>query len=117
MNAGRDILLHIKTQDGIVTIRTGDVLYYELENRKCIIYTVQNKRYETWKKISDLRKEMGRMDESFLQIYRGCVVNKRYIKKMKREAIVLENDMEIPVSKRKRQEISDAMMQYWSEVI
>ncbi len=117
VNAGRDILLHIKTQDGIVTIRTGDVLYYELENRKCIIYTVQNKRYETWKKISDLRKEMGRMDESFLQIYRGCVVNKRYIKKMKREAIVLENDMEIPVSKRKRQEISDAMMQYWSEVI
>lgn len=117
VNAGRDILLHIKTQDGIVTIRTGDILYYELENRKCIIYTIQNKRYETWKKISELREEMGRMDESFLQIYRGCVVNKRYIKKIKREAIVLENDMEISVSKRKRQEISDAMMHYWSEVI
>lgn len=60
---------------------------------------------------------MGRADESFLQIYRGCVVNKRYIKTLKKEAIVLENDMEIPVSKRKRQEISDSMMHYWSEMI
>lgn len=116
-NASRDIILRIKTHDGIKMIRTGDILYYELENRKCIIYTVQNKRYETWKKISDLKNEIGKMDESFLQIYRGCIVNKRYIIKIKSEAIVLENDIEIPISKRKRQEISDTMMHYWSEII
>lgn len=117
IDANREISLVIRTQDGTVTIRTGDILYYELENRKCVIYTIQNKRYETWKKIGELREEMGRADESFLQIYRGCVVNKRYIKTLKKEAIVLENDREIPVSKRKRQEISDSMMHYWSEMI
>lgn len=117
VNSGRDIVLHIKTHDGIAMVRTGDILYYELENRKCIIYTVQNKRYETWKKISELKNEMGKMEESFLQIYRGCIVNKRYITKIKSESVVLENDVEIPISKRKRQEISDVMMHYWSGII
>lgn len=117
VNAGRDVVLQIKTHDGIEMIKTGDILYYELENRKCIIYTIQNKRYETWKKISELKNETEEMKESFLQIYRGCIVNKRYITKIKNEAIVLENDIEIPISKQKRREISDTMMRYWSEII
>lgn len=117
VSADRDISLSIKTRDGIVAIRTRDILYYELENRRCIIYTIQNKKYETWKKISELRKEMGKNDEAFLQIYRGCMVNKRYVKAIKKEMIVLENDVEIPISKRKKQELSDIMMDYWSGIV
>ena len=117
VHAGRDISLSIKTKDGIVAVRTGDILYYELANRRCVIHTIQNQQYETWKKISELREEMGKNDESFLQIYRGCMVNKRYVKVIKSEKIVLENGMEIPISKRKKQELSDSMMQYWSGIV
>lgn len=117
VNANRDISLAIKTQDGILTIRTRDILYYELENRKCVIYTIQNKQYETWKKISELRKKMGEMDSSFLQIYRGCMVNKYYVKTIKKDMIVLENGTELPISRRKKQEISDIMMEYWGGII
>lgn len=115
--ASRDILLSIKTLDGIVAVRTRDILYYELENRKCVIYTIQNKQYETWKKISELRKKMGEMDSSFLQIYRGCMVNKYYVKTIKKDTIVLENGKELPISRRKKQEISDIMMEYWGGII
>lgn len=117
VNANRDISLSIKTRDGVVAIRTGDILYYELENRKCIIYMIQNKKYETWKKISELRNEMGKNDESFLQVYRGCMVNKRYVRTIKSEMLVLENGIEIPISRRKKQEISDIMMEYWGGII
>lgn len=117
VNANRDISITIKTQDGILTVRTRDILYYELENRKCIIYTIQNKQYETWKKISELRKKMGEMDRIFLQIYRGCMVNKYYVKTIKKDTIVLENGTELPISRRKKQEISDIMMEYWGEII
>ena len=117
VNASRDILLSIKTQDGILAVRTQDILYYELENRKCIIYTVQNKQYKTWKKISELREEMGEMDNSFLQVYRGCMVNKHYVKTIKKDTIILEDGTELPISRRKKQEISDAMMNYWSGVL
>jgi len=117
VNANRDISLTIKTQDGILTVRTRDILYYELENRKCVIYTIQNKQYETWKKISELRKKMGEMDNSFMQIYRGCMVNKYYVKTIKKDMIVLENGTELPISRRKKQEISDIMMEYWGGII
>lgn len=117
VNASRDIALSIKTQDGIFAVRTRDILYYELENRKCIIYTIQNKQYETWKKIRELREQMGEMDNSFIQIYRGCMVNKRYVKTIKKDMIVLEDDTELPVSRRKKQEISDTMMEYWGVIV
>lgn len=117
VNASRDISLSIKTQNGILAVRTQDILYYELENRKCIIYTVQNGQYETWKKISELREEMGEMDNFFLQIYRGCMVNKHYVKTIKKDMIILENGKELPVSRRKKQEIADIMMEYWGGIV
>lgn len=115
--ANRDVSLWVKTQDGMSVIRTKDILYYELENRKCIIYTIQNKQYKTWKKIKELRSEMGENDESFLQVYRGCVVNKRYVKTIKNDMIILENGTQIPISRRKKQEISDVMMNYWGGIL
>ena len=115
--ANRDVSLSVKTQEGMEVVRSKDILYYELENRKCIIYTIQNKKYETWKKIKELRSEMGRNDGFFLQIYRGCMVNKRYIKSIKNDMIILENGTKIPISRRKKQEITDAMMNYWSGIL
>lgn len=109
--------LSIKTGDGIFLLKTSDILYYELENRKCMIYTIQKKRYETWKKISELREEMGETDQQFLQVYRGCMVNKRYVKTIKKDVVVLEDGTQLPISRRKKQEISDSMMEYWMEMI
>lgn len=117
VNTNRDVYLLIKTQDGVIAVRTRDILYYELENRKCMIYTIQNKKYQTWKKISELRNEMGKNDEFFLQVYRGCMVNKRYVKIIKNNMVVLENGVEIPISRRKKQEISSIMMDYWGKIV
>ncbi len=117
VNANRGISIPVKTQDGIQVLRTQDILYYELENRKCIIYTIQNKQYKTWKKISEFREEMGEMDSFFLQIYRGCMVNKYYVKAVKKDVIVLEDGTELPISKRRRHEITDIMMEYWGKII
>ncbi|MCI9080378.1 MAG: response regulator transcription factor [Lachnospiraceae bacterium] len=117
VNANRNISILVKTPDGMQVVRTRDILYYELENRKCIIYTIQNKQYETWKKISEFREEMGEMDSSFLQIYRGCMVNKYYVKAVKKDVIVLEDGTELPMSRRKKHEITDIMMEYWRKII
>lgn len=109
--------LSVKTREGTELIFIKDILYYALENRKCAIYTVQNKKYETWKKISELRSEMGKNDELFLQVYRGCMVNKSYVRKIEDNLLVLENNIKIPISIRKKQELSNAMMYYWSKII
>ena len=45
------------------------------------------------------------------------MVNKRYIKTKKNDMIILENGTKIPISRRKKQEITDAMMNYWSGIL
>ncbi len=116
INSGKDYI-SVKVQDGILAIRIKDIIYYELENRKCVIYTIQGRQYKTWKKISGIRSEMGKKDQLFLQVYKGCMVNKYYIKKIKKSSIVLENDKELPASRRKMQEISSIMMDFWGQDI
>ncbi|MBR1740323.1 MAG: LytTR family transcriptional regulator, partial [Lachnospiraceae bacterium] len=106
----------INTSDQTEMLRAGDILYYALENRKCMIYTMRGE-YEVWKTIRDMRKELGSYDESFLQIYRGCMVNKKYIRTIKNETVILENGTELPFSRRKRKEISDRMMRYWGKMV
>lgn len=113
----RDVSIVIKVKDEIIAIRTRNILYCELENRKCIIHTIQGKNYKTWKKISEIQEEMGRTSDSFLQVYRGCLVNKYYIKKIGKENIILENGIMIPISKRKKQELVDQIMNYWSDIV
>lgn len=117
VNANRGVMLSVKTPDGMAAVLSQDILYYELQNRKCIIYTIQGKQYETWKKIHEMRNDMGEDDGFFLQIYRGCMVNKRHVKAIRSATIVLENDIEIPISRAKKQELSDIMMRYWSGII
>lgn len=113
----RDKSIVIKVKDEIIPIRTQSILYCELEKRKCIIHTIQGKDYKTWKKISEIQEEIGQNLDSFLQVYRGCLVNKCYIKKIDNERIILENGVMIPISKRKKQELVDQMMNYWSKMV
>ena len=119
--AGRKIIMErggtlaVRTPGGVELLQTQDILYYELENRKCIIYTVRG-TYETWKNISQMREELGTEDEAFIQIYRGCMVNKHYVKSIRSRSVILENGTELPISRRKNKEISDAMMEYWASV-
>lgn len=115
INTRRNTSISIKTKDGILAIQIKDIIYYELENRKCVIYTIQNQQYKTWKKISELQKEIKSKGYSFIQVYKGCVVNKHYIKTIKKDMLILENGLEIPVSRRKKQEISSIMMDFWNK--
>ncbi len=43
INSGKDYI-SVKVQDGILAIRIKDIIYYELENRKCVIYTIQGRQ-------------------------------------------------------------------------
>ena len=115
--ANRSISLVIKTQDGLITMKTRDILYIEMQNRKCCIYTIQNKIYETRKGIKEIWDSMKEKDSAFVWIHRGCIVNKRHIRSITKTDVVVELDKKLPISRRKRQEIEDVMMDYWGKMI
>lgn len=113
----RDVSIVIKTLDGLMAIKINDIVFFELENRKCYIYTVQKKEYTSWKKIKELWGEIKEKSNDFIKIHSGCVVNKRYVQSITKTDVILETGEKLPLSRRKRQEISNTMMEYWGKII
>lgn len=117
LERNRDTSIVIKTLDGIMSLKAKDIVYFELENRKCHIYTIQRKVYVSWKKIKELCSELEEKSNGFIRVHSGCVVNKRYIQSIEKADIILETGERIPFSRRKRKEISDTMMEYWEKML
>ncbi len=113
----REQYLVTKVNGNDVRIKIRDILYFEMENRKCAIHTVDGQVYMTWEKIKTLRNEIEKKDKEFIQVHSGCVVNKRYVKMIKNCEMVLDNDEKIAISRRKKQEISDIIMEYWGNIV
>ncbi len=106
----------IKNTQGIQKVKSSDIMYFELENRKCIIYT-REERIEAWKNITQLKNELGEEVQLFIEVYRGCLVNKKHIKKVwkNENKLVLDNNIELPISRRKKKVIEETMANYWNK--
>ena len=116
LSISRETYIIIKNNQGIQKVKSSDIMYFEMENRKCIIYTGRE-RIEAWKNITQLKNELGEEIQLFIDIYRGCLVNKKHIKKVLKNEnkLVLDNNMELPISRRKKKLIEDTMTQYWNK--
>lgn len=104
----------IRTMDGEYNTKTSEILYYEIENRKCNIYlsdgTVLNTKY----KIKELRKLIESRDDAFVQINSGCVVGIRHIKFMSKDDIGFEKgDIRLQIARRKKNEVEKIIVDYW----
>lgn len=112
----RRIYIIIKNTQGIQKVKSSDIMYFELENRKCIIYT-REERIEAWKNITQLKNELGEEVQLFIEVYRGCLVNKKHIKKVwkNENKLVLDNNIELPISRRKKKVIEETMANYWNK--
>lgn len=114
----RESYITIKDSQGFQRVKSSDILYFELENRKCIIYTTEE-RIEAWKNITQIKNELGVDADLFIETYRGCLVNKKYVKMIQKNQnkIILDNHIELPISRRKKKLIEDAMFEYWGKNI
>ena len=111
----KDVQVSIKAEDGLFNIKTSEILYYETENRKCNIYMIDGNVYTVRKKIKDLREQIETKDDAFVQINSGCVVGMRHIKSMKSTEIKVQNDKILFISRRKKNEVGNDILNYWGD--
>ena len=111
----KDVLVSIKSEKCLFNVKTSDILYYETENRKCKIYMTTGERYTVRKKIKELREIIESKDDAFVQINSGCVVGLRHIKAMKNTEIVMQNNECLSISRRKKSEVEQIVVNYWGE--
>lgn len=82
---------------GLNKIYLRDIIYIEFYDRKTIIHTVNQKisTYITLKEWSTLLDKYY-----FIQSHKAFIVNVKYVKHMYADRLVLENDFELPLSRK-----------------
>ncbi len=96
----------------ICRLKLHDIVYVESDKRK-IFYHCKNNVYETYDKISNIVPLLG---GEFVQCHKSYLVNMRYIKELKKDALLLSNGCEIMISRNRYNETKEQFLDYVSVI-
>lgn len=97
-----------KTTNGLVKLMISDILYFRIVNRKVNIITLTDSYVATNTSFNEVIEKFT--DKGFVSLYRGMIVNIRYIKRIDKDNIELDNGEILPVSRYKMPEVKKAFL-------
>lgn len=111
--------VRFKTIQGLITLYTDDILYFEYKNRRIDIITVDHvyHMYDKVKNIADLMKQYD-----FISPHAAYVINMKEIKQYlnSQNIIIMSNDDKVPISQLKAKMFKNEYMSYvdkmWEKV-
>ncbi|CEO05760.1 DNA-binding response regulator [[Clostridium] sordellii] len=106
--------LEFITSDGVIRIDTNSIYYFEYEQRKVIMKTI-DKNYILKKKISEIGKDI--QDYGFEMPHKSFVVNLYNIKTIKGYDVHMMDGSVIPLSQKKSSQFRDSLNRYLSKHI
>lgn len=74
----------------------SDIVYFEKNKRVVIVHT-KKKKFEVFMTTEDL---LGHLDGNFVRVHNSFIVNIRYIKELKSNALELVNGQQVPMSRK-----------------
>jgi Response regulator of the LytR/AlgR family len=92
----------LETIKDYIQINPYTTVYVECHNKTLDIYTLQ-KKIQIEYKLSDLEKHLAQY--GFIRVHRGYLVNYRYIYRINKNDIILDDNTILPVSRLRRDEI------------
>lgn len=104
-----DLKMSVQTQGGILTLPLGDIQYIEGNGKTQLLY-LKDKEEPV-----QLRTTMEKLEEEltpkgFMRIHKGYLVNYRYIRVIDHGEIILTNDVRLPISRAKVQEVRQSYL-------
>lgn len=103
--------LLISFNNMVTSLNPNDILYIESRARIASIYARDGEVYLCYEKLGVLR---SRLPEKFCFAHKSFLVNMDYIRRIGREVLILEENLEIPVSKMRRAEIRERYFRHVS---
>lgn len=103
-------IITIKRFGDIINLKFDDIVYCESYQHYIEINTKDSKVIVK-KKISDLEKELD--GNLFIRTHRSYIVNISYTKEIKKNSIILKNNIEIPISKMKKNKVKEFYFKYF----
>lgn len=107
---GREIL--VKTGRGSRWVQTQKIRCIEVQNHEVIIYMgVSELRF--YGQLKQLEEQLG--DCGFLRCHSAFLVNCAHIREVRPMSLVMNNHMEVPISKHRKKEFMEALTRYAGE--
>lgn len=97
----------LQEHDTAVMLNFTEIYYVESDNRNTAIHTAVS-AYQEKSSIQNFAKQLP--EELFIEVYHSLYVNIDHIRKVEADSLVLDNDKELPVSRRKRKQLMAAVM-------
>jgi len=94
-------------QDTTVMLQFSEIYYAESDNRNTAIHTAVS-CYQEKSSIQNFAKHLP--EDIFIEAYHSLYINVDHIRKVNADSVVLDNDKELPVSRRKRKQLMAAVM-------
>ncbi len=97
----------IQDRDTVVRLQFAEIYYVESDNRNTAIHTAVSS-YQEKSSIQNFAKQLP--EELFIEAYHSLYLNIDHIRKVNPDTVLLDNDKELPVSRRKRKALMTAVM-------
>jgi len=81
---------------GSIKIKTDDIIYAEVLSHTVYLYLADGGREEFHMRISDMENLLG---GDFFKCHRSFIVSMKYVRRVTKKAILLDNGKEIPLSR------------------
>lgn len=89
-----------------------DIVYCEIIDRKMYLHLNSDEVIDYYESIENLEKKL---DERFFKCHRSYLINLNYLKSYKDNMAYMANGKEIPVSRLRSRDFSNAILQYMKE--
>ncbi len=105
-------IVAIETTKKIIKLDYNEIYYCIMFSPYIDIHT-NSEKITLRKKISEIENVLP--NEYFIRCHRSYIVNVKHIKSITKSNVLLENGIEVPISRGKYREINDAFIDYISE--
>ncbi len=113
ISSDKQIILY--TENGEKAIMISEIMYLEAEKHKTFVYLKNGNSILSSKSIAEMQELINK--KSFIMIHRSCIVNTDYVKNMQNCMLILKNDEQLLVSRRKFSEVKQQILNIWGELL
>lgn len=103
---------YISTPRKHIKIALSDILYCYKSSKMCVLVT-EKEHYRERKTLHQLLADLNRVQESFVMIERGFIVNIRYINRIDKNELILDNQECFPIGHTYLKSVKQRMTGYW----
>lgn len=106
LNKDKTIIVH--DNDSVMKIKVSQILYIE-KNKNYLVFHTKQGEFQARGTMIDIENKL--QGEGFSKCINGCLVNLKYVSKMCKDSVWIE-DVCLPISRQRKKEFKDDFMKY-----